>query len=238
MKPATKFLDLADIRMAYRESGDGPTLILLHGNSESKNLFIRYQTRYFPMFHTFALDSRAHGESESSDESLSYERMADDVLNFCDKSGISDARVLGYSDGGILALYLAKKAPGRFKKIIAVSPNYLLSGLTDGAIRLIGRISGMLAFLVRIGVGLRKARMRFDLMIREVGLSAQDLRGIEDDILILYAEKDIIREEHIQDMGRLIPGATVKRIGGCSHLSIMSKPETLVAIKRYLGSPD
>ena len=49
----TKYLELTDIKIAYREYGEGPNLILLHGNSGSKSMFRDYQLKYFRDFHTF-----------------------------------------------------------------------------------------------------------------------------------------------------------------------------------------
>ena len=39
-----------------------------------------------------------------------------------------------------IALFLAKKAPERFPKIVAISPNYLVSGTEEGALRLFQRV--------------------------------------------------------------------------------------------------
>jgi len=71
-KPNTQFLPLPSVRLAFREHGSGPPLLFLHGNSGSKATFRQYQTAHFPDFHTFALDSRGHGQSISQDEHLEF----------------------------------------------------------------------------------------------------------------------------------------------------------------------
>ena len=134
-KPAAGYLDLDDIRIAYSEHGSGPNLILLHGNSGSKEMLRSYQTSHFTDFHTWALDSRCHGRSRSDDDSLSIEQIGDDVIRFCRAKGIAEAGVIGYSDGGNIALFLAKKEPALFPRVIAISPNYLVSGTTDSGLR-------------------------------------------------------------------------------------------------------
>ena len=127
-KLPTEYLDLGDVRIAYREHGAGPALILLHGNSASKAMFSKYQTVHFATFRTIAVDSRGHGETVSIDTQYSIHQYSEDVIGLCRAKGISQAFVIGYSDGGNIALFLAKNAPDIFKKIVAISPNYLVSG--------------------------------------------------------------------------------------------------------------
>ena len=110
-KLPTEYVDLPDIRIAYTQYGNGQVLVLLHGNSESKSIFTEYQTKHFLMFHTFAVDSRGHGESKSTDDEYTIDQFSDDVINLCKTKRINQAYVIGYSDGGNIAFFLAKKAP-------------------------------------------------------------------------------------------------------------------------------
>jgi len=127
----TDFLDLGDIKIAYREFGSGPALILLHGNSAREEMFRKYQARYFNTFHTFTLDSRGHGQTISKDTSYSIEQYSGDVIRFCRAKGITEACVIGHSDGGNIGLFLALKEPDIFKKLVLISPNYKASGTEE-----------------------------------------------------------------------------------------------------------
>jgi pimeloyl-ACP methyl ester carboxylesterase len=229
----TQYKDLGEVKIAYREAGRGPALILLHGNSESKAIFSKYQLEHFRDFHTLALDSRGHGETLSQDERYSIGQYADDVIAFCKVKGIQQAFVIGYSDGGNIALFLAKKAPDLFPRIVAISPNYLASGTVDGWLRTFQAMAGVLRFLGKVGFSTRKALLRFDLMLSDIGITAQELGTIRTRVHILYAEKDMIKEEHIREMGGLIPGATLRKIGRCNHMTILGKDETVADIKEY-----
>ena len=128
-----EWLKLDDIDIAYTQYGDGPNLLLLHGNSSSKKFYKQYQVEHFAQYHTFALDSRGHGHSRSNDDTLSYEQQSIDVLNFCKAKRIAKTSVIGYSDGGNLALWLAVKAPQIFTKVAVISPNTRASGSTGAA---------------------------------------------------------------------------------------------------------
>ena len=234
MKLTTRYLDLDDIRIAYCEHGSGDTLILLHGNSESKKLFTKYQIDHFADFHTIALDSRGHGQSKSNDDQIGIEKISDDVIRFCASRGIARASVIGYSDGGNIALFLAKNAPQTFHKVVAISPNYLVSGTTDSALKLFQWAANVLRILARLRLPTRRALMRFDLMLKDIGLTDQDLRKIRTKMRILYAEHDMIKEEHILDIAHLIPGATVRRVEDCNHMTILHREDTLEDIRTYL----
>jgi len=235
-KLPTEYLDLGDVRIAYREHGAGPALILLHGNSASKAMFSKYQTVHFATFRTIAVDSRGHGETVSIDTQYSIHQYSEDVIGLCRAKGISQAFVIGYSDGGNIALFLAKNAPDIFKKIVAISPNYLVSGTTDGALRLFKAMTSAAQMLGRLGLPTRKAVMRFDLMLNDIGITAVELGSIQTSLRILYAENDMIKEEHILEIGRLVPGATVRKIARCNHMTICYKQETIDDIRNYLGA--
>ena len=233
-KLLTQYLDIRGAKLTYREHGSGPALILLHGNSARKEMFTKYQTVHFNMFHTVAIDSRGHGETRSTDAQYSISQFSDDVIGLCKAKGIMQAAVIGYSDGGNIAILLANKEPQIFRKIVAISPNYLVSGTTDGTLRFLRAITQMLRILERFSLPTHKAIMRCDLMLNDIGISAQELGNINTSLRILYAENDMIKETHIQEMGALIPGATIKKIKRCNHLTIFYKKETIADIREYL----
>ena len=236
VKLLTLFQDIGDAKFAYREHGTGQVLILLHGNSESKSIFSKYQQVYFNGFRTIAIDSRGHGETVSNDNFFSIKQYSEDVIQFCREKNITRAAVIGYSDGGNIALFLAKKEPKIFHKIVAISPNYLVSGTTDGTLWLIRVGKRLLQVFARLGAPTHKAILRFDLMLNDIGITASELSCIQTSLRILYAEHDLIKEEHILEIGRLVHGSTVKKIGRCNHMTILSKPEIIADIQSYLQS--
>ncbi len=233
-KLPTRYLELEDIRIAYRTYGSGPDLILLHGNSGSKGMFAGYQLSRFRDFRTWALDSRGHGQSRSKDSSLSIGQFADDVIRFCAKAGIRTASVIGYSDGGNIAIFLAARAPELFPRIVAVSPNYLVSGTTEEGLRIFRAMRKTAVLLGRLGFDTRKQVMRCDLMLRDIGISEEELRGIRTRMKILYAEKDLIKEDHILRLTGLIPGSSLSKIPRCTHLSICGQEEAVEAMRGFL----
>jgi len=232
-KLRTSYFDLDDLRIAYYEVGDGPILMFLHGNSESKRIFLDYQLKHFSAFHTFALDSRGHGQSISEDAQYTISQFSLDVIRFCEGKGLKNINLVGYSDGGNIALHLAHKAPGLFRKIIAISPNTLANGTEEKSLRTFKRMKKCLTKLGQLGFNTKKQIMRIDLMLNDIGLDDDQLRQISLPLLILYAEKEMIKVSHIQHIANLIPNADLKMIPGSTHMNILLNSKTHEAIKAY-----
>lgn len=234
-KIETKYAMLSTIKLSYSEYGKGKNLLLLHGNSENKSIFAKYQTEYLKNFHTYAIDSRGHGKSVSVDEKYTIQQYSEDIIEFCRYLRIDRAFVLGYSDGGNISLFLAAKDPKRFPKIYAISPNYLVSGTTESSLNFLRKIYRMLIFMKKIGFNTRKAIMRFDLMLNDIGLSKQQLQSISTQVRLAYAEKDMIKHEHILEICSLIPCATAKKINGCTHLSEFKSTELISDMQNFFS---
>jgi pimeloyl-ACP methyl ester carboxylesterase len=226
----TRYQRLSGATIAYTECGEGPPLVLLHGNSESKRLFKRYQLEHFRDFHTFALDSRGHGETVGDADDLSIELISRDVIEFCRAKGLSKARVIGYSDGGNVALFLAANAPDLFDRIVAISPNRLASGTVDAWLRLFRAMHALFGI-----IGAKRQRRRFDLMLTDIGLSKERLNSIRTKVELIYAGKDMIKEGHILDIHRDIPGSSICKIETASHLSIVENAQAIEEMRGFLG---
>lgn len=233
-KLKTEYLKLDDIDVAFVQHGNGQDLLLLHGNSGSKEFYKQYQLEHFSQFHTLALDSRGHGQSRSKDTVLSYEQQSMDVLNFCKAKGIAQAKVIGYSDGGNLSLWLAVKAPEIFTKVVAISPNTLATGNAEWAINAIQKAIKGMKLLRKFGFPNKKPLMRFELMLTDTGITDLDLQDIKTNVMILYAEKDMITEEHILHVVSQIPDGKVIKIDNCTHMTIPFREETIKAMQGFL----
>jgi phosphatidylglycerol lysyltransferase len=232
----TEYQVLNNIQLAFKQYGNGPTLLLVHGNSESKRIFSKYQIKHFLDYHTYAIDSRCHGQSISIDNELSISAIADDIINFCKARSISEASIIGYSDGGNIALTLATKEPIIFKNIIAISPNYLVSGTEERTLKLLKRIYKIMNMLAQIGFNTKKAMLRFDLMLNDIGITDSDLRGIQTKVSIVYAEKDMIKEEHIKRIAELIPNSKMLKIQKTSHMNIYKNKQTIEIMRDILAN--
>jgi pimeloyl-ACP methyl ester carboxylesterase len=232
----TKYLQLDTIKMAYTEYGSGQNLIFLHGNSEDKSIFKKHQLCYFKNFHTYAIDSRGHGQSLSYDKEYSIEQYSEDIINFCKNIGIDKTYVVGFSDGGNICLFLAQKRPEIFEKIIALSPNYLVNGTTNESLLFLNKMYKIILFMEKLHLLPKRIAMRWELMLKDIGITDEELMEINSNILILYAEKDMIKEDHIIKISELIKNCKIKKIQKTNHLNIYKNKETIKEIIEYIKS--
>ena len=103
------------------QTGTGRPLVLLHGNGESHRVFDRMVPQLAQRHRLVGLDSRGHGASPRGDGPLTIARMADDVDAALDALDLRAVDVLGFSDGGNIALELAVRHPGRAGSLVVVT---------------------------------------------------------------------------------------------------------------------
>ena len=107
---------IMDIQLHYTEQGSGFPLILLHGNGEDSSYFVHQIDHFSKQYRVIALDTRGHGQSPRGEKPFSIKQFAEDLHDFMNEKGIDKAILLGFSDGGNIALTFALKYPERHGK--------------------------------------------------------------------------------------------------------------------------
>ena len=130
-------INVNNVNIYYEMCGKGAPIILLHGNSENIDIFDKLVEKLKLTNTVYLIDSRCHGQSENT-KKISYELMAQDVIEFIQKLNISKPILYGFSDGGIICLLIAIKEPHLLSKIISLEslhtisiPTYILAGEND-----------------------------------------------------------------------------------------------------------
>jgi non-heme chloroperoxidase len=110
------------VTLHYVEQGNanGPTVILLHGYSDS---WVSY-TRVLPLidkkYHVYVPDLRGHGDSDRPASGYTFPDFAGDIIAFMDAKGIKKATIVGHSMGSFVAQHVATMAPERVEKVVLV----------------------------------------------------------------------------------------------------------------------
>jgi esterase len=107
------------MRLNFQATGDGPTLIILHGFLGSLDNWRTAAQRLGARFRVITLDLRNHGHSPHH-RVMSYPAMAEDVHEFLDQQNMASAYVLGHSMGGKVAMQLATTCPQSVNKLMVV----------------------------------------------------------------------------------------------------------------------
>jgi pimeloyl-ACP methyl ester carboxylesterase len=120
---AGKFYDINGFKMYTETYGDGPPVLMLHGNGGDMSAFSQTVPYFAKHYKVILADSRSQGRSLDPNHPLNFEMMADDFAALLDAMHIDSAYVLGWSDGGINALLLAIRHPTKVKKLAATGAN-------------------------------------------------------------------------------------------------------------------
>ncbi len=112
-----------DIEHYYEEKGQGEPLILLHGNSEDSSYFKGQIDEFAVCYHVYALDTRGHGKTPRGEMPFTIKQFADDLFGFMDEHQIEKAHILGFSDGGNIAMVFAIHYPDRVNKLVLNGAN-------------------------------------------------------------------------------------------------------------------
>lgn len=99
-----------------------PPLLLIHGGGST------IATNWAAALPTLAADRlvvavelQGHGHTAAADRPLRFETSADDLAGLLGELAVDRADVLGFSNGGQVALHLAARHPERVRRVIAAS---------------------------------------------------------------------------------------------------------------------
>ena len=205
---------MMDIEHFYIEKGQGEPLILLHGNGENCDYFVGQTDAFARRFHVYALDTRGHGKTPRGNAPFTIRQFADDLLAFMDAHGIDKAHLLGFSDGGNIAMIFAMKYPERVNKLILDGANLDAKGVRRSVqipIEIGYRIAKV--FANKSDEARRNTEM-LGLMVNDPNVRPEELSAIKAKTLVMAGTKDMIKEDHTRLIARSIPDSRLVIIDG------------------------
>lgn len=108
-----KTVTVGDANLYISEAGkqSGEPIILLHGGLGNRNDFLPIAKLLASDHRLIAIDSRGHGRSTLGEVSeLTYQLLEQDFTTVLTQLELTNAGIIGHSDGGIVALRLAVSA--------------------------------------------------------------------------------------------------------------------------------
>ena len=221
----------------------GSPILMLHGNGEEHGIFgaiIDAVTEAGKWI--LAIDSRAQGKSTRGSEHLTYELMAEDALAVADALSIETFHILGFSDGAIEGLILARDYAQR-----VLSATLLGANLTpEGVLADDWDMEGNAEINEEWAAWANSAQAEIDpslltptpaqatttaellrLMIEEPHIDAASLSSIACPTTVMVGEFDCIRDDETVAIVRAIHGAKLVVVPGCGHTLPKHAPETV-----------
>lgn len=205
--------------LQYEKDGEGSPIILLHGNGESHEIFDALMQELAKDYTVYAIDSRGQGGS-ATPKSYRYTDMAQDVVNFISSLSIDHPTLVGFSDGGIIALLVAMKHSELLSSIVICGANLTPKGLTGSALRQMKKEYK------------KTSSPLVKLMLEEPNICDWQLKTITVPALICAGSDDIIKPKETKAIASSIPNARLHLFQDETHGSYIRHTAKLAPVIR------
>lgn len=220
-------------------------VVLLHGGLSSSNGMLKGIGRRLPRrYSVAAFDRIGHGQTADNGSPFHYESMADEVIGFLEVLGVP-SDVVGYSDGGNVALLVALRRPELIKRLVLVGANYHFSGLVPGGTgesrqemceRFVAKYCESHPGEEATARSIFERTMKmFD---EEPTLTSDRLATINVPVLVVSGDDDLVQLSHTVSLYESLPEAQLLVVPGASHSVLSEQPGFMAeAIVKFLEGP-
>jgi pimeloyl-ACP methyl ester carboxylesterase len=105
-------------KISFTDSGEGNTIVFLHGFLENKKMWTEYASFFSEKYRVVTIDLLGHGESDSLGYVHEMEENAQAVNEVLEYLKIEKATIVGHSMGGYVALAFAELYPQKIQKLV------------------------------------------------------------------------------------------------------------------------
>lgn len=218
----------------YTEKGFGTPLVLLHGNGENGEYF-KNQIDYFAKkYRVIAVDTRGHGKSPRGNKPFRLETFADDLKSFLDENNLKRVNLLGFSDGGNIALIFTLKYPDYVNKLAVNGANLFPSGLKAGFLLPVKLLYGLFYFPARFNKKVKRRLELLALMAKEPDILPEQLNDIKCPVLVMAGTRDLIKEKHTRLIAGSVPNSRLCFLKGDHSTAKTNSLEYNKTVEKFL----
>jgi pimeloyl-ACP methyl ester carboxylesterase len=239
-------IDGLDTWTETRGSGER-TIVLLHGGlGNSDDLLDSIGTEFEQDFRVIGFDRRGHGYTADTDEPFHYDDMAAHaikVLEHLDAS--SKVHLVGWSDGGIVAMLAALRRPDLVDRLVLIGTNFHIDGILAPEMGDNELHSGPMfeGYAARSPDGADHFPIVVEKLMAifstEPTLTTDDLSRLEQPTLVLVGDDDVVRLDHTVALYDALPAGRLCVLPGASHAVVFEHPQLVASIiTDFLQSPE
>jgi pimeloyl-ACP methyl ester carboxylesterase len=227
-----EYVQLGEVKTWYEADGHGDPVVLLHGGMSDSTAWGMQLPAFAATYRVFSPDRRGHGKTPDVEGPLAYDDMAADTVSFLETVVGGPAHLIGWSDGGIVALLVALRRPDLVRRQVVIGANFHHDGLLD-AFHLgddpdaddVSLFKGMYEANAvepaKWPVFFRKSERMWR---EEPTMTIDEIRGIEAPTLVMVGDDDAIEYDHTIALFEALPAGQLAVVPGTSHVLNLEKP--------------
>ncbi len=221
-------------KLYYAVRGTGPTLVFLHGGGDSgEHSFARQLDVFSEHHHIIAPDQVGQGRTPEIPGPLSYTAMMEDTAALLRMRKLHHVDVVGFSDGGILALMLAIRHPELVRRLVISGVNIAPEGLRPEDLEELRSTQNPKPSTID-----EKLAQLWFTSPTEAELSVDLLAGITQPVMVISGDRDAITLEHTLKIFHALPNAELCVLPGTDHGTFSRRSEWLnPMISAFLDRP-
>ncbi|KRE21870.1 alpha/beta fold hydrolase [Agromyces sp. Soil535] len=219
-----------------RGSGEH-TVVLLHGGlGNSDDLLDSIGSELAGSFRLIAFDRRGHGYTADTDAPFHYDDMATHAIKVIEQlDAASKVHLVGWSDGGIVAMLVALRRPDIVDRLVLIGANFHFEGVHELDLGEDSAPSILLEGYAKRspdGAGhFPVVAEKFMAMVTtEPTLTSDDLARIEHPTLVLVGDDDVVRLDHAVALYEALPAGRLCVVPGASHAVVLERPQFVAGI--------
>jgi pimeloyl-ACP methyl ester carboxylesterase len=206
-------------------TGKGAPVLLLHGGFTNCDGLADVFASLADDYELIAFDRRGHGRTADTDAPFHYEDMADETIGVLEHVGGDAAHLVGYSDGGNVALLVALRRPDLVRSLVLIGSNYHHDGVVPGTF---DDLDAEFVDFLLPGYAERSpdgadhfpavVAKGLDMIQHEPTLTEADLARIPMPALVLVGDDDATTPAHTLSLYESLRAGQLAVVPGASHL--------------------
>jgi len=197
--------------------GSKPPLLLIPGAFMAADSMPDWIEAFARERAVIVFDQQGHGRTPDTSREMSYEQFADDAAELLCALGVESADVMGYSQGGGVALQLAIRHPALVNKLVSMAATFRKEGWYPVVFEAIGGLSAKDFAGTPVETAFKEhtpdvkayetylEKMKA-LNINDQNISDEQMRSIAAKTMVIVGDADGVTLEHALAMFKLRGG--------------------------------